>query len=232
MAIKNIMIRNINLQYTAEYIAYVLLSREIAQVSSITLIPEIENEMIFNIAYIDIESYCDTEAAYEFIENIKYGFFILHNDLEEYPWIAQQNNHNEGGLSVGTYTMNFNYHENQDLSESPRSIEYPNFEEFKNEIYIEYSINNSDNVTLRPYQYHYKDFQESQDLSELHKPIEYPSFEEFKNEFNMQYAINNSNNITLRPYQYDYKQLQESQVFPREMIWRSELIRSVSDLSV
>ncbi len=39
MAIKSIMIHNIKFEYTAEYIASVLLSREIAYVSSITLIP-------------------------------------------------------------------------------------------------------------------------------------------------------------------------------------------------
>ncbi len=56
MTVKNIMISNINPEYTAMYIANVLKIREIAHVNSITLIPEIKNDEIFNIAYIDIEN--------------------------------------------------------------------------------------------------------------------------------------------------------------------------------
>ena len=183
MAIKSIMIHNIKSEYTAEYIANVLLSREIAYVSSITLIPEIKNDDIFNIAYIDINSYCDTESAYDFIENLKYGFFVLCNDAKENPWIIQKNTHNSGGLSVGTYTTYFTYNENNNWIKVEGENEYPTFEEFKNEIAI-------------------------------------------------QYAINNSHNVTLRPHQQPYKQFKDSQTFPREIIWRTDFIRSVSDLSV
>jgi hypothetical protein len=198
MAIKNIMICNIKPEYSADYIANVLLSREIAYVTSVTLIPEIKNnDAIFNIAYIDIKSYCETECAYDFIENLKYGFFILHNNSEETPWIIKKNTHNSGGLCVGTYTTNFVY---ENWIQEEREIEYPTFEEFKNELSIQ--------------------------------QVEYPTFEDFKNEMRLEYAINNSKNITLRSYQHSYKKFQESQMFPREIIWRSEITRSVSDLSV
>jgi hypothetical protein len=178
MTVKNIMISNIKPEYTAMYIANVLNTREIAQVTSITLIPEIKNGEIFNIAYIDIDTYCDTEAAYEFIENIKSGFFVLYHDFEDKPWVFQKNTHNLGGLFVGTYTTNFYYHENENLQEIEEQIH------------------------------------------------------DFDTELRIEYAISNSHNVTLRPHQFLEKKNQETQKFPREMIWRSEMCRSVSDLSV
>jgi len=172
MTLKNIMISNIKPDYNAMYIANILKTREIAQVTSITLIPEIKNGEIVNIGYIDIDTYCDTEAAYEFIENMKSGFFILYHDMEDNPWVVQKNTHNSGGLYVGTYTTNFYYHENE-----KQIIDH--------------------DTDLR-----------------------------------IEYAVNNSHNVTLRPHQYLEKKFQESQTFPSEMLWRSEMYRSVSDLSV
>ncbi len=107
----------------------------------------------------------------------------MNNDPKDNPWIIQKNTHNSGGICVGTYTTNFTYNENENWIEA----------EGKNE---------------------------------------YPTFDEFKNEMAIQYAINNSHNVTLRPHQQPYKHFQESQIFPKEMIWRSDLIRSVSDLPV
>lgn len=166
------MISNIKPEYTPMYIANILKAREIAQVTSITLIPEIKNGEIFNIAYIDIDTYCDTEAAYDFIDNIKSGLFVLYHDIQDKPWVFQKNTHNSGGLYVGTYTTNFYYHENE------------------NQIY------------------------------------------DIDTELRIQYAVNNSHNVTLRPHQYFDKQFQESQNFMKETLWRSEMSRSISDLSV
>lgn len=109
MAFKSLMITKINTLYTAEHIAYILLTREIAYVSSITLIPQIYNGEIFNIAYIDILSYCDTEAAYQFIDHIKSGFSIFYHDNNDNNniWVFQVNTHNSGELSVGDFTTYF-----------------------------------------------------------------------------------------------------------------------------
>ena len=108
MNFKNIMIHQVKTHYTAEHIAFTLLTKEICHISSITLIPQIDNGEIYNIAYIDIDMYCDTEAAYEFIHSIKDGLFILHHDNDvDNPWTFQLNTHNFGGLSVGTFTTQF-----------------------------------------------------------------------------------------------------------------------------
>ena len=174
MAFKSIMITEVKAHYTAEHIAFILLTKEICRVSSITLIPQIYNEEIYNIAYIDIYSYCDTEAAYEFIHHIKYGVFILHHDNDpDNVWTLQNNTHNSGGLKVGTYTTKFYYDKNDNF------------------------------VTPQ-----------------------YPTFQDFK----IEYALNNCQNVTLRQHQHSYKQLQENinEIF----MWRNEIVRSVSDLSV
>jgi hypothetical protein len=112
------MISQVKTHYTAQHIAFTLLNKEIFYVSSITLIPQIYNGEIYNIAYIDIHSYCDTEAAYEFIQNIKYGLFLLEhdNDLDN-VWVFQNNIHNSGQLSVGSFTTHFNHTFNYSIQE-------------------------------------------------------------------------------------------------------------------
>jgi hypothetical protein len=166
------MISDIKPQYTAEYIAKVLETREIAKVSSITLIPEIKNNEVCNIAYVDIDSYCDTESAYEFILNIKSGFLILCNEPEENPWIIQENTHNSGGLCVGTYTTKFYnkvQQEEQDLpaDEISLNIDYYSFYNDEHESRIQHALNNSYNVTLRPHQQNFQLFRYERSLSDL-----------------------------------------------------------------
>lgn len=111
MSVKNIMIFNLNPQYTAQYIALALWRAEIAMVSSITLIPEIKNDMISNIAYINIESFCDTEAASHFVRTMAmtgdYIFIHEESDPENSTWVLQKNTHNSGNLYVGSYTTIF-----------------------------------------------------------------------------------------------------------------------------
>lgn len=112
MCIKNIMITNMNSRFTAEYIANVLWKQEIAKVSSITLIPEIKNEEITNIVYINIDSYCETDNAYEFIYNMSSEYFIFCHDETDINnpdniWILKKNTHNSGNLYVGPYTTIF-----------------------------------------------------------------------------------------------------------------------------
>jgi hypothetical protein len=130
MTIKSIMIPKVNTIYTADHIAFTLLTKEICHVSSITLIPQIYDAEIYNIAYIDIYSYCDTEAAYEFILYIKNGVFkLLHDNDHDNIWDFQINTHNNGLLSIGSFTTKFHYkltsqlllheHEHELLHDSP-----------------------------------------------------------------------------------------------------------------
>jgi hypothetical protein len=211
MTISSIMICDIKPQYTAQYIANVLETREIASVSSITLIPEIKNDEICNIAYIDINKYCDTETAYECILYMKSGGFIFCHE-ESKPddyWIIQKNTHNSGDLYVGTFTTKF--HDNQSQKELPfeelpinmdyyslykeKINDYDN--ELHNEQLLQEAVNNSYYVTVRSHQY----FDNKQGILSL-----------------IDHAVKNSFNVTLRPHQQDFKLL------------RCE--RSLSDLSV
>jgi hypothetical protein len=115
MSAKNIMISDIMYRFTAQYIANVLWKREIAKVSSITLIPQIKNGEISHIAYIDIDSFCETKAAYDFVYNMSADCFAFCHDEsnlknEDNFWILQKNTHNSGNLCVGPYTTAFMPH--------------------------------------------------------------------------------------------------------------------------
>lgn len=104
------MITNVLPQHNAEYIALVFWKQEIAKVSSITLIPQLVNSEISYIAYINIESYCDTESAYDFVWHMNSDLFLFchdESDPENSIWYLQKNTHNSGNLSVGPYTTNF-----------------------------------------------------------------------------------------------------------------------------
>lgn len=102
------MINCIEIQYTQEYIANVFWRQDIAKVSSITLIPYIKNSEMYSIAYINIDEWCETEAAYNFIKRLKSvekeARLVYHEDSW---WPIQINTHNNGELSVGDYTVSF-----------------------------------------------------------------------------------------------------------------------------
>ena len=103
-AIYSIMIQDIDMQYTAEYIASAFWKKDIAKISLITLIPQMNNQVISNIAYITIDTYCETETAYSFIEQLNHhGRYRF----EDEPWIVQENTHNAGSLFAGPYTTMF-----------------------------------------------------------------------------------------------------------------------------
>lgn len=137
MSIKSLMIANVESQHTAEYIANVFWNQSIAHVSSITLIPYLKETEVLQLAYIDIEYWCDSEVAYNFLQRLKIpeGEARLVHIADEW-WALQINTHNNGHLLAGIYTRKFSY---------------SYFE--KNTIFddkkIEYALANSNNVTLR-----------------------------------------------------------------------------------
>lgn len=65
MSVNSLVISNIGSQYTAEYIANVFWSQNLAQVSSINLFPCLQK------AYITIAYWGDSEAAYNLIQRLK-----------------------------------------------------------------------------------------------------------------------------------------------------------------
>lgn len=108
MSPKSLMILSVESQYTQEYIANVFWSQHIAKVSSITLIPFIKNSEIYSIAYINIDEWCDSEAAYNFIQRLNDSSKearIVYN--EDDWWPVQFNTHNNGDIYVGSYTLAF-----------------------------------------------------------------------------------------------------------------------------
>jgi hypothetical protein len=102
------MINCVESQYTQEYIANVFWRQHIAKVSSITLIPYLKNGEVCSIAYVYIDQWCDSEAAYNFIQrlnNPSNEARIVHHD--DNWWPVQINTHNNGDIYVGFYTTAF-----------------------------------------------------------------------------------------------------------------------------
>jgi hypothetical protein len=134
------MIANVDSQQCAKNIANVFLNQNIAQVSSITLIPYLKETEILQMAYIDIEYWCDSEVAYNFLQRLKVpeGEARLVYATDDW-WPVQINTHNNGQLLAGVYTTTFSY----SYIEKNKM-----FEEEK----IEYAVANSKNVTLRAHQ--------------------------------------------------------------------------------
>jgi len=120
MSIHSLMINCLDSQYDQEYIANVLWNRGIAHVSSITIVPYLNDNKVCSMVYIDIGEWCATEAAFNFIQSLKEspeGVRIPTN--KEDFWIVQINTHNDGGIRVGDYTCIFNpaYFEEEDEEE-------------------------------------------------------------------------------------------------------------------
>ena len=110
MSVNRIMIRDLEPKYNAEYIANYFWINEIAKVSSITIIPYILDGKILGIAYIDFDSFCETEAAKDFIWCMTGAEDYIIGDAEpeeDNIWVLEPNTHNKGQLSVGEYTTNF-----------------------------------------------------------------------------------------------------------------------------
>jgi hypothetical protein len=140
MSIKSLMIANVESQHTAEYIANVFWNQNIAQVSSITLIPYLKETEILQMAYIDIEYWCDSEVAYNFLQRLKVpeGEARVIHFADDW-WPVQINTHNNGQLLAGVYTTTFSY-------------SYFEMNKIFDDEKIEYALANSKNVTLRAYQ--------------------------------------------------------------------------------
>lgn len=110
MSANRIVILEVETQFPAHYIADVFWTQDIGKVSSITLIPQIYNGKITNIAYVYFNSFNESEAAKEFLEAMKAdGCMFCHNhsDPQNNIWVLEKNNHHSGELYVGPYTQMF-----------------------------------------------------------------------------------------------------------------------------
>ena len=131
-------------QYTAEYIANVFWKQRLAKISSITLIPYLKNTTIYNICYIAIEHWCDSEVAYNFIQRLKdtnKETRVIH--FRDDWWPVCLNKHNDGCILVGTYSTTFpeSYYEKEIMTEDTHAI-------WDEDTFVK----NCANVTLRDHQ--------------------------------------------------------------------------------
>ena len=104
MPITSILIGHINARFTAAEIARKFLEEEIAVIKSITLMPQLVDDYIFNLAYLDIHEWCDSEAAYNCIQQLthleKSQIIVSDDDT----WDIKINTHNDGNLDLCSYT--------------------------------------------------------------------------------------------------------------------------------
>lgn len=116
-SIMNLMILDLSPHLDAEYIANYFWKNNIAKVSAITIIPyEAEDPVLNDIhcdtgtAYIKIDSFCDTEAAKDFIYHMTgtSGYVCPHAMPEEdHTWCIKPNTHNDGNMRFEKYTTEF-----------------------------------------------------------------------------------------------------------------------------
>jgi len=190
------MIPCVESQYTQEYIANALWRQRIAKVSNITLIPYIRNLEVYSIAYIGINEWCDSEAAYNFIQRLKNpeGEARLVHHGDDW-WPIQLNTHNDGNINVGSYTVKFDSayfkraepqtpsgHEEEKLLEPIKGLrgEYYSVAEALARVW--------DLAAKLDYNCHI-DCEESREICHL------------ENELRIHESLNRSQNVTLRAYQ-------------------------------
>ena len=109
MSINSLMISNAEGVKNSEYIANAFWSQNIAQVSSIVLLPYLKNNKLCQMAYIEISSWCDSEVAYNFIRRLKVleGEARLNHNLNEDWWAVQINTHYDGQPFIDASTVTF-----------------------------------------------------------------------------------------------------------------------------
>ena len=104
MSIKSITIPAVEIKYSAEYIANTLWDNNIAQANLITMIPYLRENKVYNIAYIGIEFWCDSEVAFNFIKKLQDPLKevrLVHNSDDW--WNVEINKHNSGTTYLYPY---------------------------------------------------------------------------------------------------------------------------------
>jgi hypothetical protein len=104
MPITSLFISHVNLRFTAQEIACKFAEEEIAIIKSITLIPQLVDDYIFNWGYIDIHEWCDSEAAYNCIQQLTRLEKSQLKVSDDDTWSITINTHNDGNLELCTYT--------------------------------------------------------------------------------------------------------------------------------
>lgn len=127
--INSLVISKIHYQYTSEYIANVFWNQNIAQVSTITLLPYIQGIEVFQRAYITIAAWCDSEVAYNLIQRLRdpsKKCRIVH--LDELWWPVKINTQIAGYYYLDHYTTVFpeTYFKRPEAPEAPAAAKPAN----------------------------------------------------------------------------------------------------------
>lgn len=135
MSIKSVVISYVEPEYNAEYIANVFWRQNIAKVNSIVLIPYSKNGVSFQMAYVSIEQWAETESAYNFLQRLKTRndkeTRIIHRD--DSWWTVEGYKHSLG----------------------PHEYTHQQLTTFNDSFYEKECFVPSPYVTLRPHQRHF-----------------------------------------------------------------------------
>jgi hypothetical protein len=159
--ITSLVIPCVEMCYTAEYIVNVFWNQGIAQVSNVTLIPYPTNTEYLQMAYIYIDSWCDTEVAYNFLQRLKdtnKETRLVHSSEDWWPVEANTTN-----LFMLNYSTSFPpaYFEKKlfDPKSELKELQDLIFADIDaEEAMYNNAYNNSQYVTLRPYQLAYSNY--------------------------------------------------------------------------
>jgi hypothetical protein len=146
MSIRSFVIKSVEANIRANYIADVLYKQNIAKVSTISLIPYLKSDTVFQTAYITVAEWEDSESAYEFIQQLKYfkeDIPLVHQNNNW--WSVTINNHNSGDMNLYTYSTLFpqNYFNIEEQEEQEEQIAdiYLDDWELTNEEYNKETLN-------------------------------------------------------------------------------------------
>ena len=206
--ILSLMLPCVESQYTQEYIANVFWRQGIAKVSRITLIPYLKDDWIRNIAYINVDGWCETEAAYNFIKRLNDSSKearIVHH-VDEW-WAVEFNTHNNGDILVGAYTMTFDDKyfkrelEDDNYPTAPCSEDEEEQDESKPiKVYGKYYTVEEARDRLRDLEYQIDDMEDAWPVESLFEEV-MKEIHVLEDELSIHDAVNSSSNVTLRKHQ-------------------------------
>jgi len=106
---KNLLIKYVRSQYSAQYIADALYNANIAMVSKITLVPDIIRG--FNTAFVVIDMWICSDNGCKSLSDLhspEKEFSLDHNGNQQDAWVVKLNNYNDGNFYIQGQTTTFN----------------------------------------------------------------------------------------------------------------------------
>jgi hypothetical protein len=200
----SLLIRSIGNHITHNFIANIFWQKEIAQVSSVTLIPQSPNNdgEITYVAYITFETYCETEAAYDFICRLKEGFYNFQYEQGKF-WVVEKGNHIDGEIYIEKQTEFYDRY----YYEDDGNIHLPVYDDSELEDNLDITYPPHDHPSLtKEYKPHLPLIDFNNRLISSHSYFDKNitdnltphDFTHLKNEVDIYFAILNSKNVTSR----------------------------------